>query len=82
MDVGKIPINVYLDFSKAFDTLVHSTLLHKMKHYGIDELAHKLIKSYFENRKQYVEFNNKCSETKNIKNGVPQGSILGPLFYF
>ena len=41
MDVGKIPINVYLDFSKAFDTLVHSTLLHKMKHYGIDRIAHK-----------------------------------------
>ena len=49
-----------------------------MKHYGIDGLAHKLIKSYFENRKQYVEFNNKCSEMKNINNGVPQGSILGP----
>ena len=81
MDVGKIPINVYLDFSKAFDTLVHSTLLHKMKHYGIDGLAHKLIKSYLENRKQYVEFNNKCSEMKNIKNGVPQGSILGPLLF-
>ena len=81
MDVGKIPINVYLDFSKAFDTLVHSTLLHKMKHYGIDGLAHKLIKRYLENRKQYVEFNNKCSEMKNIKNGVPQGSILGPLLF-
>ena len=43
-----------------------------MKHYGIDGLAHKLIKSYLENRKQYVEFNNKCSEMKNIKNEVPQ----------
>ena len=81
MDVGKIPINVYLGFSKAFDTLVHSTLLHKMKHYGIDELAHKLIKSYLENRKQYVEFNNKCFEIKNIKNGVPQGSILELLLF-
>ena len=81
MDVGKIPINVYLDFSKAFDTLVHSTLLHKMNHHGIDGLAHKLIKSYLGNKKQYVEFNNKCSEMKNIKNGVPQGSILGPLLF-
>ena len=52
-----------------------------MKHYGIDGLAHKLIKSYLENRKQYVEFNNKCSEMKNIKNEVPQGSILGPLLF-
>ena len=51
-------MNVYLDFSKAFDTLVYSTLLHEIKHYGIDGLAHKLIKRYLENRKQYVEFNN------------------------
>ena len=79
MDVGKTPVNVYLDFSKAFDTLVHSTLLHKIKHYGIHGLAYKLIKSYLKNRKQFVEFNNKCSEMKNIRNGVPQGSILGPL---
>ena len=66
MDVGKIPVNVYLDLSKAFDTL-------------IDELAYKLIKSYLENRKQFVEFNKECSEMKSIENGVPQGSILGPL---
>ena len=52
-----------------------------MKHYGIDGLAHKLIKSYLKNRKQYVEFNNNCSEMENIKNGVPQGSILGPLLF-
>ena len=68
-------------FLQTFDTLVHSTLLHNMKQYGIDGLAHKLIKNYLENRKQYVEFNNKCSEMKNIKNGVPQGSILGPLLF-
>ena len=81
ISVGKIPINVHLDFSKFFDTLVHSTLLHRMKHYGIDGLAHKLIKSYLKNRKQYVEFNNKCSEMKNIKNGVPQVNILEPLLF-
>ena len=57
MDRGKTPTNLYLDFSKAFDTLVHSVLLHKCKHYGIDGLAYKLIESYLENRKQYVELN-------------------------
>ena len=82
MDVGKIPVNVYLDLSKAFDTLIHSTLLYKIKHYGIDGLAYKLIKSYLENRKQFVEFNKECSKMKNIENGVPQGSILGPLLFF
>ena len=57
MDRGKTPTNLHLDFSKAFDTLVHSVLLHKCKHYGIDGLAYKLIERYLENRKQYVEFN-------------------------
>ena len=69
MDVGKIPVNVYLDLSKAFDTLIHSTLLYKIKHYGIDGLAYKLIRSYLENRKQFVEFNKECSEMKSIENG-------------
>ena len=81
VDVGKTPVNVYLDFSKAFDTLVHSTLIHKIKHCGIHWLAYKLIESYLKNKKQFIEFNNKCSEIKNIKNRVPQGSILGPLLF-
>ena len=81
MDRGKTPTNLYLNFSKAFHTLVHSVLLHKCKHYGIDGLAYKLIESYLENRKQYVEFNTERSDIKSIKNGVPQGSILGPLLF-
>ena len=51
-----------------------------MTHYGIDGLAHKLIKSYIENRKQYV-VPVQCSEMKNIENEVPQGSILGSLLF-
>ena len=82
MDRGKTPTNLYLDFSKAFDTLVHSVLLHKCKHlYGIDDLAYKLIESYLENRKQHVEFNAERSDIKSIKNGVPQGGILEPLLF-
>ena len=42
---------------------------------------HKLIKSYLENRKPFVEFNKECSEMKNIENGVPPGSMLGPLVF-
>ena len=81
MDRGKTPTNLYLDFSKTFHTLVHSVLLHKCKHYGIDGLAYKLIESYLENRKQYVEFNAERSDIKSSKNRVPQGSILGPLLF-
>ena len=78
-DIGKTPVNLYLYFSKAFDTLVHSILLHK--HYGIDGLAYKLIESYLENRKQYVELNSERSDIKSIKNRVPQGNILGLLLF-
>ena len=45
------------------------------------EMRNKLIKSYLENRKPFVEFNKECSEMKNIENGVPQGSMLGPLVF-
>ena len=83
MDVGKIPVNVYLDLSKTFDTLIHSTLLYKIKHYGIDGLAYKLIKSYLENRKQFVEFNKESSEMKIIENGVPHaGQYSGTTLIF
>ena len=47
----------------------------------IDDLAYKLIESYLENRKQYVEFNAERMDNKSIKNGIPQGSILGPLLF-
>ena len=49
IDMDKIPINLYLNFSKSFETLVHSTLLEKTKHYDIDDIAYKLIESHLEN---------------------------------
>ena len=71
----------FLDFSKAFDTLDHTILTQKLKHYGIKGCALKLVKNYFSNRKQYVELNNVKSEMSEIKAGVPQGSILVPLLF-
>ena len=58
MDKNKIPLNIYLDLSKAFDTLDHAILLDKLFHYGIRGNPLKLISSYLENRQQYVEFRN------------------------
>ena len=55
IDARRIPLNVYFDFSKAFDFLSHSILLDKLKHYGVKEVAHDLLKNYLENRNQFVQ---------------------------
>ena len=81
MDLKMTPTNIYLDFSKAFDSLSHTILITKLKHYGICVVALKLMKSYLENWKQYVQFDTCTSDMKSIHNGVPQGSILGPLLF-
>ena len=72
---------VFLDLSKAFDTLDHEILFAKLEHYGIRDVALRWIKSYFSCRQQFVQFNEACSTKQTIKCGVPQGSILGPLFF-
>ncbi len=81
MDRRKTPISIFLDLSKAFDTLNHEILLFKLKHYGINGKAHTLMKSYLTNREQYVELENARSDTLPLTTGVPQGSILGPLLF-
>ena len=82
IDKQDIPLGVFLDLSKAFDTLDHKILLSKLQHYGLNNNALKLCESYLSNRKQQVEFNgNTLSELTSLTTGVPQGSILGPLFF-
>ena len=75
-------IGVYLDFSKAFDTINHDILFQKLQCYGVRGIALEWIKSYMSNRYQYVSFNSCDSCIKPIECGVPQGSILGPLLFF
>ena len=55
--------------------------MYKLNHYGIKDNAFKLLKSYLTDQQQFVVFNKYKSETSIIKTGVPQGSILGPLFF-
>ena len=76
-----IPIAIFMDLSKAFDTIDHEILITKMEHYGIKNLESQWFKSYLSDRKQYVEFNNTQSATYIITTGVTQGSILGPLLF-
>ena len=78
MDRNEIPFSIFLDLSKAVDTLDHTILLQKLKYYGIDGKALHLCESYLTNRTQYVEMYDEISGALPITTGVPQGSILGP----
>ena len=81
LENDKTPFCVFLDLSKAFDVIRHDILLYKLKHYGFDNLALKLCGNYLSGRKQYVTFEGHDSGLLDITSGVPQGSIVGPLFF-
>ena len=72
---------IALDIKKAFDCVNHEVLLQKLDHYGFRGTSQKLLRSYLSNRRQYVQIKNFSSSLKQIGVGVPQGSVLGPLFF-
>ena len=78
---NKYHIAIFLDFSKAFDTICHKILLKKIEHMGFRGPIHQWLSSYLTNRKQYVNMGDSSSDTLNVKMGVPQGSTLGPLLF-
>ena len=81
IDIGKVPLSVFLDLSKAFDTLDHSILLKKLRFYGISGTSLKWFSSCLVNRKQWVDCDGTFSTLTNLNTGVPQGSVLGPLLF-
>ena len=81
LENGEYVLGVFLDFSKAFDTVNHSILFDKLNHYGIRGNALQWFRSYLSCRKQFVVYEGCESAHKFITCGVPQGSILGPLLF-
>ena len=81
MQKKNIIIGIFLDLSKAFDTIDHHILIHKLSNYGIRGIILSWFKHYLSNRKQFVTFRSKNSSRTHVTCGVPQGSILGPLLF-
>ena len=72
---------IFIDFSKAFDTVKHNILLDKLKHYGIRGQCHTILKSYLSNPKQFVVYLDLMSDSFPVINGIPEGSVLGQLLF-
>ena len=81
LDRGDCVIGVFLDFSKAFDTVDHKILLQKLKIYGMKNVPLQGFESYLSERTQYVTYNSVKSTREKVNCGVPQGSILVPLLF-
>ena len=81
LDNKETTISVFNDLKKAFDTINHEILQHKLFHYGVRGIVYQWISSYLDDRQQYVEMNYASSSTCKVKCGVPQCSVLVPKLF-
>ena len=81
LDSNQHVIALFLDLSKAFDTINHILLIRKLEHYNFSNEAVNLVKEYLKNRKIAVNLNQTQSKQESLLTGVPQGSVLGPLLF-
>ena len=81
MSRSEVTLSIFADFSKAFDTVDYRILLEHLSNLGFSRQVLFLIGDYLSNRKQYAQIDDKSSDKLNVQFGVPQGSILGPIFF-
>ena len=81
VDQNMFACGIFNDLQKAFDTVNHDILLHKLDHYGIRDLPNKWFQSFLSGRCHYTSIKDKSSNKLPITHGVPQRSVLGPLLF-